>query len=281
MKLKLTSQNHKFTVLAVASVLATAGLSSTVHAATTIWITDSQGRIGTVASDTGVSTVIGNAGVVLTDIAFDPNGNLWGIDTTQLYTINTGTGVATSVGSFGSGHTFMNGLTFASNGTLYASGTDVVSGQLYDGLFTINTTTGVSTPLNNGIGVSGFSSAGDLAFDLGVLYLSVTDGTTSALISVDPVTGFGTPIGQMAADPNVYGLVHGDDGQVYAVDGTKVYSVNTGNAALTFTSNYGGVVLTAANGAAARTESGAGLVPEPASMALLGLAGIASLRRRR
>jgi hypothetical protein len=51
--------------------------SSTAQAAGPIlWVDDDQGEIGKVDMSTGQVTLVGNAGVVLTDIAFDPHGNL-------------------------------------------------------------------------------------------------------------------------------------------------------------------------------------------------------------
>lgn len=259
------TSNHL--TLAAAALAAALFGSGTAMAASNIWIDDSSGNIGIVDSATGAVTLIGNSGQTLTDIAFDPGASLWGITFGNLYSVNTGTGLATQVG--GALGASLNGLTFGHDGTLYGSGGT--------GVYTINTVTGAATLIGTGTGLSK-NSAGDLAFNNGILYESVTDGTNSDLVSIDPVTGLGTIIGQMAADAGVYGLVTGDDGQLYAIDGTKVYSVNTGTGALTNTSDYSGNGLFGAYGAAAVQEA-----PEPASIAILGLSlgGLAAIRRRR
>src|SRR5687768_15431858 len=57
----------------------------------------------------------------VTDIAFHPNGRLFGIsgvNTTDLYEINPDTAVATLIGPTG---VFLNALGFHPNGTLYAA----------------------------------------------------------------------------------------------------------------------------------------------------------------
>ena len=252
------------TAAMMASLGAGTGIAS---AASTIWIDDSGGNIGKVDSATGAVTMVGASGAGLTDIAFDPSSNLWGISFSNLFTINTGTGAATNVGSLGAS---LNGLTFGSDGTLYGSGGG--------GVFTINTGSGAASLIGAGTGL-GKSSAGDLAFNGGVLYESVTDGAASYLASIDPVTGSGTLIGQMATDAGVFGLVTGNDGALYAVDGQNVFTVNTGDGSLTLASNYTGQGLGIAFGAAADQES----VPEPATMMLLGagLVGLGVMRRRR
>ena len=82
-----------------------------------LWIDDTAGKLGTVDMSTHAVKVIGSAGnsVVLTDIAFDPNGNLWGIDANHFYSVNKTTGHATLIGT--TGLTSGNGIAFGSNGT--------------------------------------------------------------------------------------------------------------------------------------------------------------------
>jgi hypothetical protein len=85
--------------------------SSTAQAAGPIlWVDDDQGEIGKVDVSIGQVTLVGNAGVVLTDIAFDPHGNLFSVSFNTFYSINSNTGVASAIGFLGTGGT--NALVF-------------------------------------------------------------------------------------------------------------------------------------------------------------------------
>jgi hypothetical protein len=102
---------------------------------------------------TGQPTVVGPFGVSgIMDFAFDRSGTLWAANASGLYHIDTATGAATSVASFGgdllgnTGSWGVMGLHFAPDGTLYA--TDFVidtAGSLGSSLFTVDTATGVAT----------------------------------------------------------------------------------------------------------------------------------------
>jgi hypothetical protein len=205
--------------------------------------------------------------VLLTDIAFDPNGNLYGISFDNLYRINTTTGVATLIG--GSFPASLNALTFSSTGTLYAAATG-------NGFYTINTTTGAATLVGN----IGSSSAGDLAFHNGVLYLSSGTGN---LVSINVGTGAGTIIGSLGPAAGAFGLANGDNNVLYAVNGSNIYSVNTATGAGTLVVAYGGA-LSGANGTAFFQEAAVPTIPEPETYAMLvagmGLMGFLARRRK-
>ena len=253
-------------LLATVFVVALLGVSN-VSAAPILWIDDSSGSIGTVDVATGAATFIGNSGVILTDIAFDPLGNLWGVSFTNLYKINKTTGAATLVGSLGATNG-ANALVFASDGTLYAAATNSTD------LYTVNTSTGAATSL----GSTGFSSAGDLAFNGGALYMS---STGADLIRISLPSAAGTLVGPLGFT-SVFGLATADNSILYGVSGTQVFSVNTTTGAGTLVTDYAGGPLGSANGTAFVTEAGA-TVPEPSTMLLLSVAlvGIAAGRRRR
>jgi hypothetical protein len=247
--------------LIAALVLAISLCVTSAHANPILWVDDSNGEIGKVDVATGLVTLVGNAGVVLTDIGFDPSGNLFGVSFNSFYSINKTTGAATAIGGLGNGD--MNALVFSTSGTAYAMG------FASDNLYTVNTGTGAASSIGN---VSGFASGGDLAFHDGTLYLA---STTNELVQVNLGPVSGTGIGPFGV-PNVFGLANGDNNVLYAVAGTSVYSVDPGTGAATFVVDWSGQGLGSANGEAFFLE--AVVVPEPAGLPLVlstvGLAGL-------
>lgn len=243
-----------------------------------LWIDDANGNIGTVDVHTGAATLIGSeGGPILTDIAFDPSGNLWGIDYDVLYKVNKTTGRATEVGltDIQDG----NALVFGANGTLYAAGDGSTD------LYTVNTTTGRGTEIGN----IGFESAGDLAFNDGQLYLS---DTNNELVKITLGPSFSAKeIGPLGFT-NVYGLATGNDGVLYGVAGTDIFSVNTATGQGTLTADYGGQGLADAYGTAFVDETQSGSAPPSPSpvplpsaafsaLAMLGLIGLVGAIRAR
>jgi hypothetical protein len=235
-----------------------------------MWVDDASGNIAQVNVATGAVTPVGNAGVVLTDIAFAPNGNLYGISFSELYTVNTSTGNATAVGSLGVSDA--NALVFSSTGVLY---TATLSGSFY----TVNTSTGAASDVGSLGG--GYGSGGDLAFVGGKLYLATS---SSDLVTVNPSTGAASLVGSFGV-PNVFGLATPDNSTLYAAAGQNLYTVNLSDGAATFDTTWAGNSqgFGSANGEAFITESGGGptVTPEPATVALFGTAlGLLGLRLR-
>ncbi len=207
----------------------------------------------------------------MTDLAFDPSGNLYGISFTNLYQINSTTAQTTLVGSLRLTGVNANALVFGTDGTLYAAANNTTN------LYSVNVATGAATSL----GTDGFSSAGDLAFNKGNLFLS---STTDQLVKIglNPVNG--TAVGPFGV-PNAFGLgtelATGGNGILYGISGTEILSINTTTGAATALIDYGGKGLGASFGAAFFSEAGAGstppppppgTVPEPASLFLFGSA---------
>ena len=222
-----------------------------------LWVDDSAGRLGKVDVSTGVVTIVGNMGVVMTDIAFDPFGNLFGIGAGKLYSINSGNAAVTVIGSLGA---TVNSLVFSADGTLYAAN---------NLLYTVNTTTGAATALGNVS--SGYTSAGDLAFVGGELFLSSTGRSTDSLFKLNTTTGIGTRVGSLGVGA-VYGLASNDGANLYAVSGNTVYLVNPLTGATSAPLSFAGQGLSQTFGTTFLTD--AAPVPEPGSSALM-LAGLA------
>jgi hypothetical protein len=235
--------------------------SCSVSAAPILYIGDAFGNLGTVDVATGDVSVIGRMPAVMTDIAFDPNGNLYGITFTGLYSINRTTAAATFIGNTGISS---NSLVFDSSGNLYTAN---------NSLYSINTTTGSASRIGNG--GAAYNSSGDLAFIGGELFLSSGSGGVDSLVKINTSNGAGTVVGSTGFSA-VYGLATDNNVNLYGVAGTTVLSINalTGSGAALV--NYGGKGLISANGSAYATEA----VPIPAAMwlfgsGLLGLIGIA------
>jgi hypothetical protein len=246
--------------------------AAVAHAAPILTVSTGGGQLATVDVATGATAVIGSTGVALTDIAYSPSGDLFGITFSSLYRVSSTTGATTFVGGLGSVSGIANALVFGSDGTLYMAGSR---------LYTVNTMTGATTAIGPGIG---YSSGGDLAFVGGNLYLA---SNSNQLIRLDVTTGVGTLIGSLGV-PDMFGLATPDNATLYGVAGQRVYTVNVGTGATTLVSTFNPGLSGGAFGLSFFTESGAAdpvsvPVPEPGTLALLGvgLLGMAASRRRR
>ncbi len=167
--------------------------------------TFSDAKLVTIDQATGALTIIGPTGASnMHGLAFDPTTNtLYAMDAgsdSQLYTINTSTGVATPIGSPVVGAT-VGGLAFdPGSNTLY--GIDNFAPQ--SKLITVNTTTGTHTvvgPLGAGI-----VDVDALAFSEPEGKLYAIDDTTENLLSINPATGAATVIGSTG---DVWGSTYG------------------------------------------------------------------------
>ena len=227
--------------------------------ATPVYVGDGQGNLGTVDTSGNVN-YIGNMGTTMYDIAMDNNGNLWGISSRELYSIDANTGSATLVGALGH---FANALVFGNDGTLYAAGNS--------SLFSVDIATGVASI----IGDIGFRSSGDLEFDdNNQLYMSDINGN---LIGVDYSNGAGSLIGAMGIS-NAYGLAF-VNGSMFAYSGNDIYGVDLATGATQHRANYAGRGLSVAFGATAGPDMIS--IPEPGGLLLFALTLLGMSRFRK
>lgn len=241
--------------------------------AASMWVHDAFGTLGKVNIADGSVKVIDQMPQVMTDIAFDPKGRLFGITFGSLYAISRQTGATRYIGDHGvrAG----NALAFGADGTLYASGAETRN------LYALDISTGAGTDL----GRTGHVSGGDLAFVGRDLYLA----STSSLVKID-LTDLSASrnVGPFGV-PGVYGIASTGKGDLSAVAGTTIYDVDLETGAVFNGRSFANQGLVEAYGQAFATEAGApdpdtpAPVPLPASIWLLGagLFGLGALRRRR
>ncbi|APX67242.1 PEPxxWA-CTERM sorting domain-containing protein [Sphingomonas sp. gentR] len=243
----------KHFAMAVATLigLGTAGAAS---ANPTIIINDSNGGLVSYDTTTKVSTVLGNTGTVMYDIAFNNGGDLFGVDGGTLFKLSTTGGATTVLGSMGS---FVNGLVFGADGTLYGSGDN--------NLYKLNTSNGQASLIGS---MGSPESAGDLAFFKGQLYLASNLG----LAVVNPLTGASQLIG---GTTDMFGLASTVDA-LFGVKDNAIYTIDP-------TTGLGTKVSSYTYGQAYGAASAPTAVPEPATwaMMLLGLVLVGYAVRRR
>lgn len=232
------------------------------------YVCDLQGNIYNFDLATGNKALLGNANdpVVVTALAYSPGGVLYGADAAgNLLNISTINGQGTVIGNMGIGA--VEGLDFRGN-TLLASNTAAnVS------IFSVNVITAGATPMITATSATGLvhSFATDPSGSTTV-YLLNDAPNPDFYTKMDLVTGVVTPV---AALPNTIqrGIDWGNDGNLYSVAGAgRLYRINpiTGSTNLiAFTGQNDWSGLTAVP------------VPEPASMACLGIGAMALLRKRR
>jgi hypothetical protein len=150
--------------------------------------------------ETGAMELVGNAGVGLHGLAYDPTTEtLYGCGTSELYIINQETADATTIGSFGISSGLMIGIACDMDGKIY--GEDLGTDSLYE----IDSSTGVAT-LIGPLGIN-INYAQDIAYDKDkdVLYSTGYKGSANgggALGTLDLNDGHYTLIGDFPEGEN-------------------------------------------------------------------------------
>lgn len=268
---------NKINTLSLLAVVSAAGISlcSALPAqAATAFLGSSKGDFGTVDTDTGAFTSIGNTvDVEFFDIA-TYNATLgYGVTGRgDFYSINLADASTTLIGNIGRG-AFINGLGFDNSGNLFGTG----GNQLYS----IDLGTGVA---NSVATIRGFRSSGDIAFDGSKFFATSRSrsrgrrgrgGRSDTLFSFDSEGNNLTKIGSIGFE-DVYGLTYQEGTLFGFTDNKKILTINTTTGKGTKIAKIDGIEGRVF-GAAPQQE-----VPEPAS--ILGTAaafGMACLLRKK
>lgn len=158
-----------------------------------MFIGTSSGELWKTNPATCNATLIGSCPTFV-DIAFLPNGKLYGQTFSAIYEVDTLTAASTLIMTVSSG----NSLVGAPNGMLYAvSGTNLLE---------IDVVNGTSTSLGNVT----CSSGGDLAFFNGELYLACSGNNLLKINMTNPSAS--TVVGNMSISGAAYGLVNAVNG---------------------------------------------------------------------
>ena len=207
---------------------------------------------------------VGRTGQAFTDIAFNADGELYGINFFDLYKIDPQTAATSWIGTIGMPNGNWNSLVFDEGGTLWAAGSNAV--------ITIDTDTGVGTPFTT----LAEGAAGDLAFDKdGNMYLTTSGG---ALVRIDTEDGSVTEIGELPYT-DIYGFGRGPDDRMYGIRrNNQLLSIDlmTGAAEVLggLSANF---AIGATNGGSFPTEA----IPEPATALLLSVVALMAFQRRK
>jgi len=222
--------------------------------------------------DTGQQTLLGHTGIWNEIIAleFSPiDGRLFATTSDSLWTIDTTTGAGSAIARVGTSR--IDNLAFAPDGTLYGitTGTDAH-------LVTIDTATGNTTTIGSAFPYPNISAFGVDASGRGIGWRYSSTLNESLLFEVDLTDGSTSFIGYLwAGDFSAFD--YGPDGILYGwqeggmIDGyiDKFYRVDVENLQATH-------LWSVQNGL-----SQFAIIPEPGTLLLLALGGLALLRRRR
>lgn len=230
------------------------------------WISDEAGNLGYVNLVSGESAIVGNTGVQMLDIAFSPEGELFGVgDDRNLYVISQSDAFVSLIGEVNLGNSFANSLVFDRDGTLLMAGSN--GSSLYD----LDPTTGDFTLLGaHGRG----AAAGDLAIISDEVFWSTHTGGLVA-ITLDPFDA------RFAGDLNGFfpGLGSPDQISLFGASGQEFFAIDVDGGATTSVLDISGSGFGDVFGMAFFTEAVA--VPEPGSFGVLAICSLLIGKRRR
>lgn len=192
-----------------------------------VWIGDNRGRLATLELATGRVEIVGRMAEVMTDIAFSPDGRLYGVSFTGFYEIDPQTAEIELL--MRHGVSCGNALAVDSLGLAYVMGCNGGT------LTRLDPVAGEGAVISN----VGFASSGDLAFVDGQLMLAATGPGGDRLVAIDAKSGEAREVGRFGVGA-VYGMVADGAGRVFAGAGDAAYQVDVATGRLTEISRFGG-----------------------------------------
>jgi len=269
--------------LFIATALLTLGLSRSASADLFAYAATANGDFGKLDLDTGAYTSIGPSGVTSIVGLGSIGGTLYGVDNSPdgagFYSISTATGAATLLATLVDGST--GAPITAYGGTTAGSSFYGVTQEALANLFTTGPTGSPAFLINS----LGFSADGLVALDASGMNLYVSEFTGDPFngdelhrINIDGTIHDVGPLGQQA----ITGLIDGTT--LYAIDGNTIFTYTVG---LSSVVGIGSTTITGLEGdqVFAVAAAPATVVPEPGSLAIVGLAmlaaGVVHARRRR
>jgi hypothetical protein len=261
----MMKQGVRVLILTLLAAATHASAPSSADADVLGYAVDTNETLYSVDFTTAKVTAIGQTGQFIEGLAVAPDGTLFGTDSSGLlFQISPTTGNATPIGSTGLGD--VEGLVFK-GGTLL--GTDFSNPT---SVYTIDTTTGSPTLLVTTNPGQGVARALALA-DSNTAYIVSNSPTVQSLVSVNLTTGATVVLGTID-DPNLIAAISvGPGGTIYALDSVGQELIVNQDGSTQLVGSTGGQFWLDSTIISAS-------VPEPSSLALLGVAGAVFVGRR-
>jgi gliding motility-associated-like protein len=188
------------------------------------WICNGDGGLYWINLRTGIEQYVGLMDRIMTDITWAPDGKLYGADWVEnkIWEINPLTAQTTLVTAI-AGYDFSNAMTSDGNGNLFLVSRLAFAGNTFH-VIKVNPSNGLVTVVAN-LTPTGLTSAGDLAFYNGLLYLACNNNILAS-INVNNGVINSSPIIGLPNGATIYGIVAKSDGTLYLSDIYHLYSLN-------------------------------------------------------